>query len=105
MLGGSFGLQLDVVFAPDVADQLKLRLEEIDVLLLALEYFAEEVAGDEVPGAFAVRDRLTQLRHRQLPSRRSHSRTSGTLLPISSLSNSRRGSPPRNRRRLISKSV
>jgi hypothetical protein len=66
MLGGGLGLQLDVVFAPGVADQLKLRLEEIDVLLLALEYFAEEVAGDEVPDAFAMRDRLPQLRHRQL---------------------------------------
>src|SRR5207245_344413 len=38
-------------------------------------------------------------------SRKSHSRTSGTLVPINSLSNSRRGSPPRNKRRLISKSA
>ena len=34
---GRLGLQLDVVFAPDLVDQLQLRLEEIDVLLFAFQ--------------------------------------------------------------------
>src|SRR6516164_4448889 len=65
-LFGRLGLHLDVVFAPDLANQLQLRLEEIDVLFLALQDFAEQVAGDEVANTLAIGDRLPQLRHRQL---------------------------------------
>src|ERR1700746_1209857 len=62
---GMLGLQLDVVFAPDLADQLQLRLEEVDVFLLALEDRAKQIAGDEVAHALAIGNCLPQLRHRQ----------------------------------------
>src|ERR1700756_433617 len=65
-LAGGLGLHLDVVFEANLADQLQLRLEEIDMLLLALEDLAEEVAGHEVAHPLAVGDRLAQLGHRQL---------------------------------------
>src|SRR5205823_1890451 len=63
---GGLGLHLDVVLNSDLFDQLQLRLEEIDVLLLALEDLAEQVAGHEVAHPFAKGDRLAQLGHRLL---------------------------------------
>src|SRR6516162_5031391 len=63
---GGPGLQLDVVFDPDFADQLQLRLDEVDMLLFAHENLAEQVAGHKVAYPFAVRDRLAQLRDRLL---------------------------------------
>src|SRR6516162_6614558 len=63
---GGPGLQLDVVFDPDFADQLQLRLDEVDMLLFAHEDLAEQVAGHEVAYPFAVGDRLAQLRDRLL---------------------------------------
>src|SRR5882724_10872990 len=63
---GGLGLQLDVVFNPNLDHQLQLRLDEIDMLLLAHKDLAEEVAGHEVADPFAIGDRLAQLGYRQL---------------------------------------
>src|SRR5436309_1283430 len=59
-------LQLDVVLNSDLDDQVQLRLDEIDMFLLALEDLAEQVPGHEISHPFAVGDCFAQLGHRQL---------------------------------------
>src|SRR5438874_2114497 len=56
------GLQQDVTFEADPVDQLELGFEEIDLILLAFENIAEEIARDEISDPLAMRDRLAQSR-------------------------------------------
>src|SRR3954469_6560041 len=58
-LGSVLALQmahmlLSVEFEPDALDQVKLRLEKVDVMLLVLHHALEHVARDVVLGAMAV---------------------------------------------------
>src|ERR1700758_2116438 len=49
---------LGVKLEPDALDQVELRLEEVDVLLLGLHQFLEQVARDVILYAVAIGRRL-----------------------------------------------
>src|SRR5690606_10336978 len=61
---GRFALQLDVVLQAHAGNHLELRLEEVDMLLLALENSFEDLAADEIAHALAMLDRVLEQRDR-----------------------------------------
>jgi len=59
-------LELDVAFEADAVDQLELRLDEIDLVFLAFEDVAKEVARHEIADPLATGDRFAQSRDASL---------------------------------------
>src|SRR5581483_7779634 len=59
--GGARG-GLQPVLQAELSDEVELRLEPVDVLLLRLEDVLEQLAGDVVLDRLAMRDRLLQHR-------------------------------------------
>ena len=60
------GLELDIVLDSDLGDQTELNLDEIYMILLGAEDFAEQVSSDKVANCFAVSDPFGQRRRRFL---------------------------------------
>src|ERR1051325_10093389 len=60
VLFGRAGWWLDVVFDADPVDQVELRLDEIDLVLFALEHLAQHIPCHEIAHALAMRDPLAQ---------------------------------------------
>src|SRR5262245_36239799 len=59
-------LRLQVILQADPVDQLELRLEPVDVILLGVEDALEQVAAHVVLHGLAMRNGLAQRRHRLL---------------------------------------
>src|SRR3990172_10285392 len=57
-------LGLHVVLNSDFLDQVELGLDQVDMFFLVLQDIFEELAGNIVTGAFAIRNRLAQRRVR-----------------------------------------
>jgi hypothetical protein len=61
---GRLRLELDVVLEPHSLDHLELRLDRVDMLLLALEDGDEQLPADIVLDDLAMRDRRLELDQR-----------------------------------------